>query len=60
MSTATENQEFVRKLLFTKQPSLSLAIACAIVEQDLHIPHVVGFGDCETDVPPRFEQEIQL
>jgi hypothetical protein len=30
------------------------------VEQDLHIPHVVGFGDCETDVPPRFEQEIQL
>jgi len=60
MNTAIENQEFVRKLLFRKQPNLSLAIASVFVEQDLTIIHTVGFGDCETEVPARFgADEVQ-
>lgn len=52
---AIENQEFVRTLLFRKEPELSLVIACVVVEFDPVIGFgVIGFGDCETDVPPRF------
>jgi hypothetical protein len=60
MNTSKENQDYVRKLLFQKQQSLSLAIACVIVENDLDIIHTVGFGECETEVPARFgADEIQ-
>ena len=45
---ALDNQEYVRRMLFVKQPELFFSLARVTAE----LMPVVGFGSCETDVPP--------